>query len=674
MGLWNGIGNGIGRKKRGIDWSSYWATRNAYFALPDTGVSLMVGQEVTIYGDALVSLPIGADLTVTYTCDIGSASGNNYVINPIAANIGDHTLRIVCVSNGVTRVDETIAMTVYEKQALTFGLLRIGDSTIGGEEIATELNAVLDSSTITYLGTQGTTNKHEGYAGYSYAMFARNVSSPEFPSPFFKAGVLDIDAYFTDNSIATPDFINIRLGLNDVFTSSTIGGDGLTDAEMNTIIDDAKTLIDGFLAFDASLKVIVSLPTTTENSGAGWNNNYDESIYSQDIFLSSVHKLQKGLADTFANGTYDTRVDCSYEWINLDRDDGYPKTGTTHNNGVHPDASGYVQLADGLALSINRELADINAFSITVKTDNAGSAADTFVMPTTGAGYDCDIYWGDGTVTSHSGTPGNISHQYPEAGTYTIKVLGTFPRIYFNGGGDRLKLLYIDNWGTGQWTSMYAAFYLCSNMEGRYIDTPDLSGLTTLSTMFSGCSKFNSSVAWDTSTVTNMSYMMQACTLFNQPVPWDTAEVLTMTKLFAACTAFNQSVASFNTAKVTDMEGMFNSAGTFNQSVANFNTAAVTTMNKMFYNCGAFKQSLAAFSLDAITNMAQMLEYSNINATGTTTNYDATLVAWATADVPDSITFHGGTSKYSTAGGGTAARAILTDAPNSWSITDGGQL
>lgn len=26
MGLWNGIGNGIGRKKRGIDWSSYWAT------------------------------------------------------------------------------------------------------------------------------------------------------------------------------------------------------------------------------------------------------------------------------------------------------------------------------------------------------------------------------------------------------------------------------------------------------------------------------------------------------------------------------------------------------------------------------------------------------------------------------------------------------------------------
>ena len=74
-----------------------------------------------------------------------------------------------------------------------------------------------------------------------------------------------------------------------------------------------------------------------------------------------------------------------------------------------------------------------------------------------------------------------------------------------------------------------------------------------------------------------------------------------------------------------------------------------------------------------------MIQNCNINATGTATNYDATLVAWAAAAVPNSLTFHGGTSKYSAAGGGTAARAHLVLAVGSgghgWTITaDGGEL
>lgn len=44
MGLWNGIGNGIGRKKSGIDWNSYWTTREPtaliLTVLSDTSIQL----------------------------------------------------------------------------------------------------------------------------------------------------------------------------------------------------------------------------------------------------------------------------------------------------------------------------------------------------------------------------------------------------------------------------------------------------------------------------------------------------------------------------------------------------------------------------------------------------------------------------------------------------------
>ena len=93
----------------------------------------------------------------------------------------------------------------------------------------------------------------------------------------------------------------------------------------------------------------------------------------------------------------------------------------------------------------------------------------------------------------------------------------------------------------------------------------------------------------------------------------------------------------------------------------------------MFYNCIAFKQSLAAFNIEAVTDITDMCTGCNINATGTTTNYDATLVSWAAQTVTAALNFSAGTSKYSVDGGGTAARAILTGEPNNWVITDGGQ-
>jgi len=94
-------------------------------------------------------------------------------------------------------------------------------------------------------------------------------------------------------------------------------------------------------------------------------------------------------------------------------------------------------------------------------------------------------------------------------------------------------------------------------------------------------------------------------------------------------------------------------------------------MVQMFYNCSSFKQSLATFDMTSVTNVTGMLQGCDINEAGTTTNYDNTLIAWETQDLVDGLSFHGGTSKYSSTGE-TARDAIIND--DSWTFTDGGLI
>jgi hypothetical protein len=310
-----------------------------YFALPGTGVRLLVGIEVTIYGDALINVPIVNNLSVAYTCDIGSAFGNNYIIKPVSGDIGNHYLTILLKEGSSTITLKTITFTVSEKtNAGSLKVLRVGDSTLGGEIIGSELDQLLTSSNITYLGTQGITRKYEGYGGYGFKTFATNDVSP-----FRKAGIIDISAYFKDNLIAVPDIVYFRLGINDVFTYCT---SDITDADITEILGNADAIIDAFLAYNSTLKIVVAMPSTCANYTTGWDDNYDETVFDQNKYIEIIHRFQSALVNKYAGGRYDERVDCSYEAIMLDRTNGY-------YNGLHPNESGYIDLGDGLAPYIN---------------------------------------------------------------------------------------------------------------------------------------------------------------------------------------------------------------------------------------------------------------------------------------------------------------------------------
>ncbi len=152
---------------------------------------------------------------------------------------------------------------------------------------------------------------------------------------------------------------------------------------------------------------------------------------------------------------------------------------------------------------------DTTAFVTTWKTDNPGSSNNTSItIPCTGGGYSYDVDWNNDGVIDQVGITGSMTHDFGIAGTYLVRITGSFPRIYFNHMGDTSKILSVDQWGDIAWASMASAFSGCANLQVLAVDTPDLSGVTDMSGMFSGCVSLNSDISsWDVSGVTDMSGM-----------------------------------------------------------------------------------------------------------------------------------------------------------------------
>jgi len=337
-------------------------------------------------------------------------------------------------------------------------------------------------------------------------------------------------------------------------------------------------------------------------------------------------------------------------------------------------------------------------FIITVKTDNEGISSDTqFTIPTySGETYnynvDCD---NDGT-NEVTGETRNYTCNYPSAGTYTIRIKdnigdGTgFPRIYFFFSGNEDKLLTIEQWGTGKWTSMENAFYECSNLVGQAIDTPDLSELTSMESMFRYASSFNQDIGnWDTSNITNMWGVFLNATAFNQNISgwntsnvtsmggmfaetmfnqdiggWNTSKVTNMGGMFAGASAFNQDIGNWDTGNLTTMWQMFADASAFNQDISNWNTENVTNMYRMFHNASAFDQNIGGWDISALTNAADMFSGTKLS----TSNYDALLNGWNSQTLQNGVTFSGGNSTYCS---GETSRENMINS-DGWIITDGG--
>ena len=280
--------------------------------------------------------------------------------------------------------------------------------------------------------------------------------------------------------------------------------------------------------------------------------------------------------------------------------------------------------------------------------------------------YDYNVDWGDGNNSTNQS--GDATHVYASSGIKTVTITGTFPRIYINNGLKINKITSIDQWGTGTWTSMEAAFFGAENLVMTATDSPDLSQVTSMKEMFRGARIFNGDISgWDTSSVTDMSSVFHGANAFNQDIGgWVTSKVTDMKYMFDEAFAFNQDIGGWVTSSVTDMYNMFRDAEAFNQNISEWDTSSVTDMSRMFVDANAFNQDIGSWDVTSLTDANFMF----LNITLSSENYDALLAGWAAqSPLQTGVSFHGGNSEYCTTEG--SDRAVLTDT-HGWIITDGG--
>ncbi len=166
------------------------------------------------------------------------------------------------------------------------------------------------------------------------------------------------------------------------------------------------------------------------------------------------------------------------------------------------------------------------------------TASDTVItIPTViGETYNYAIDWDNDMIPDQTGVTGDAVHDYGSAGVHTIRIFGTFPRIYINSGVEKDKILSIDQWGTNAWTSMNKAFDGASNLVNNALDTPNLSNCTNLSFMFVNATNIGNGMAnWN----------------------WDTSNISSLSSMFISATSFDEDISSWNVINVTNFFNMF---------------------------------------------------------------------------------------------------------------------
>ena len=282
-----------------------------------------------------------------------------------------------------------------------------------------------------------------------------------------------------------------------------------------------------------------------------------------------------------------------------------------------------------------------NLFVTTWKTDNSGTSNnDQITLPLVSSGtYDFYVNWGDGTTTDHitAYNQAEVTHTYASAGTYTVRIFGTIRGFQFNDGGDKLKILTIDSYGSLD-ISTNSAFYGCANLTSTATDAPTIS-TTSLANTFRGCTNFNGAIGnWDVSSVTTMSVMFYGASSFNQDISnWDVSSVTQMGDMFSGASSFNQDIGSWNVSSVTNMAYMFGGASSFNQDIGGWDVSGVTFMQAIFSSATSFNQDISGWDVSSATNMFRMFYFA--------TSFNQDIGSWNVSSVTNmGSMFEGATS------------------------------
>ncbi|MFV0346228.1 MAG: BspA family leucine-rich repeat surface protein [Bacteroidales bacterium] len=341
--------------------------------------------------------------------------------------------------------------------------------------------------------------------------------------------------------------------------------------------------------------------------------------------------------------------------------------------------------------------------------------------------YDFTVDWGDGSEPQlFNSSPVIAIHSYtnPIPEVFTVKIRANqdndgdgknetgFPRMSFEGIPYKDKIIDVVQWGSIKWQSMEEMFKGCVNLDVSAEDAPNLTDVSSMSSVFEDCSSLVGTSAfntWNVEGVEDMSRLFKGAKYFNQELnTWIVSNVLDMRHMFRDAEAFNQDLSKWAVGRVEDMRymfagakkfnknigdwlvgnvdsmhNMFDGALSFNQDIGGWDVGKVATMNRMFRGARSFDQDLSGWNIPELVDADGMFNSVRLSIS----NYDALLISWdrqlANNRAKEKVKFDGGLSIYCTGeearsrlinrawGDGLTAVDGYPDSPND--IKDGGK-
>ncbi len=502
------------------------------------------------------------------------------------------------------------------------------------------------------------------------------------------------------------------LETNRMFLSAGAFNQDISDWNVSKVVD-MNDMFNRAISFSADISAWDVSQVTTMSGMFFRATSFDQNLASWDV--SKVTNMAEMFDESGLSTTnYDNTLN-GWSQLVLQANVTFGAANTSYCNGA--------AARQAIINDFNWTLADAGEscrpFITTWETTD-----QQITIPTTGPGYNYDISWfnetnpgvQEGTLSAQAGDA--VLTNLENNSTYRVEISGVFPRIYFNNSGDRQKLMTIEQWGDISWTSMNRAFYGCVNMTMPATDAPNLSDVTSMFRTFSNCEVFNGNISrWDVSNVTNFFATFSDATVFNQDIgQWNTSSANTMRSMFDDARAFNQNISNWDVSNVsnfnsmffraydfnsplnnwdmssaTDMTSMFFSATSFNQPIGNWEFPMLISLDNLFRNAQAFNQDLSDWEVGNINDMGQLFwlassfnqDLSSWDVSAVTdmtnifsdtdlsiANYDKILVGWSQLTLQPNVPFGASGAEYCL---GAAARDVLINAPNNWTITDAGE-
>ena len=316
-------------------------------------VPAVVGHEVNVYFSSLINAFNINDYQFNVTCDKGKQQSERWTYTPVAEDVGTISFKVSIYKNGVyvnALYSNIVVVAANAGTNVAPKTLLIGDSTLANNQMITELKNLFDvDSTVhpVWTGTRGGDPIwHEGISGWTvHSFYTSDVT-------FVFSGSFNFAQYLTSHSFTVPDLIVFNLGINDVFGFTT-------DTDVTTKISEMKTEIDAMITnmkisnANAKFGICLTIPPCSlqdafgddyGNGQTAWRYRLNNSMLVNELVKYYSGKEASNIYIFPINVNLDTVHNMGVETVAVNSRNA--TTVVRANSGVHPDSSGYYQIAD----------------------------------------------------------------------------------------------------------------------------------------------------------------------------------------------------------------------------------------------------------------------------------------------------------------------------------------